>query len=91
MDAWEAMSTSGYDRLAGNPTETNGHDTHLYSNYMDKLGNKLQTLATDLRTEKDSRMSTEKRLVDTECRIHGTRIKKRTFRLTEAIKLVKVL
>ena len=27
MDAWEAMSTSGYDRLAGNPTGTSGYDT----------------------------------------------------------------
>ena len=34
MDAWEAMSTSGYDLLAGNPTETNGHDTQLYNNDM---------------------------------------------------------
>ena len=42
-----------------------------YSNYMDKLGNKLQTLVSDLRAEKDSRASMEKRLVDTECRIHG--------------------
>ena len=65
------MSTSGYDLLAGNPTETNGHDTQLYNNDMVRLKDELQTLATDLRTEKDLRMSTEKRLVDTECRIHG--------------------
>ena len=54
MDAWEAMSTSGYDRLAGNPTGTSGHDTQLYNNDMVRLKDELQTLATDLRTEKDS-------------------------------------
>ena len=70
-DAWEAMSTSGYDYLARNPTNTDRHNTHPYSNHMDKLGNKLQTLVSDLRAEKNSRTSMEKRLLDTECRIHG--------------------
>ena len=71
MDAWEAMSTSGYDRLAGNPTGTSGHDTQLYNNDMVRLKDELQTLAMDLRAEKDSRASMEKRLVDTECKVHG--------------------
>ena len=48
-----------------NPSLTNGWETG------DTIKNELQTLAMDLRTEKDSRESTEKRLVDTECRIHG--------------------
>ena len=46
-------------------------DTQPYSNYMDKLGNKLQLLTSDLRAEKSSRMNTEKRVLDTEHRIQG--------------------
>ena len=71
MDAWEAMGTSGHDHLTGNSTGTNGHDGQLYNNDMAKLENKLQELATDHQTEKDSRMSNEKRLTDTEGKIHG--------------------
>ena len=70
-DTWETMSTSGHDYLTRNPTDTDRHDTYPYSNHMDKLGNKLQTLVSDLRAEKNSRTNMEKRLLDTECRIHG--------------------
>ena len=65
MDAWMGIGTSGHDYLIGDSTRTDGHDGQLY-NDMAKLENKLQELATDHRTEKDSRMSNEKTLADTE-------------------------
>ena len=65
------MSTSSHDYLARNPTDMDRHDTQPYSNYIDRLGNKLQLLTSDLRAEKNSRTNMEKRVLDTEHRIHG--------------------
>ena len=65
------MSIPSHDYLGRNPTDMDRHDTQPYSNYMDKLGNKLQLLTSDLRAEKSSRMNTEKRVLDTEHRIQG--------------------
>ena len=65
------MSTSSHDYLARNPTDMDRHDTQPYSNYIDRLGNKLQLLTSDLRVEKNSRTNMEKRVPDTEQRIHG--------------------
>ena len=70
MDAWMGIGTPGHDYLIGVSTRTDGHDGQLH-NDMAKLENKLQELATDHQTEKDSRMSNEKRLTDTEGKIHG--------------------
>ena len=47
------------------------HDTQPYGNYLDKLGNRLQLLVSDLRAEKSSRANTDKRVLATEHRIQG--------------------
>ena len=60
MDAWMGIGTPGHDYLIGVSTRTDGHDGQLH-NDMAKLENKLQELATDHQTEKDSRMSNEKK------------------------------
>ena len=47
------------------------HDTQPYGNYVDKLGNRLQLLVSDLRAEKNFRANTDKRVLATEHRIQG--------------------
>ena len=65
------MSASSHDYLARNLTDMERHDTQPYGNYVDKLGNRLQLLVSDLRAEKNFRANTDKRVLATEHRIQG--------------------